>query len=658
MKNILSSCRKYIEIELTENNFLDGNLSFTHGFLPKSSPIDNLPSHFKIWEEYASKIPELFFSNNTQTELEKIPIIDVDLLSDEYLPRAATLLSLLASAYWRHGISNFLSLRNNIENGSLPESIETPWKKICIRLSRFPLPYQSGVDLFLNNFKLKPEFDYKLENIKIENLDVLVPSFKNEPERIFYMSFVEIHAITSPIVELVCEIEDLINEHSLNLDDRIYMIADKLDKISATIKKATKSLLKISPMKKSKTYCDPVLWSKTIGIFALPPSNYPQGGTSGTSTPILHVLDAIISRHKYESYYGEYVKNQGFKLLDIKTKGFVQRVANINIKEWILNLPESNNKITIINSFNQIINEYIGRDGFLDKHLSKVFNYLAIATLSGRNQSTSGHERYISSETWIEVCNHLKIAMEERTTLKNVKTIKSEKDVNFELSLISKDELAKHYKEKDGWILINKKIYDVTKFIQFHPGGVEIIKSYLGRDCTSVFNQISAHSKQKIEEILIRLEIGQLNEKVQNQSFLKYENLVYYLQKTHAILDMNNYKGDNIKSEIILKLQTYHLFKGDQLNQVKKHLNINSIETKKTELDYFLETQNLNQIDELKLSKMLDKANQYIANATNLVQELLDNILSDRVSMDENLIEIVLNFENDEKTQYNTYVIV
>lgn len=647
MKNNLSSCRDYIETELARNNFIDGNLSLTHGFLPENSPIDNLPPDFHAWEIQASSIPKLFFSNRTQIELEQMPILDADLLDDEFLPRAATILSLLASAYWRHGLSNYLTARNKIEHASLPQSIKIPWEKTCLRLQRSPLPYQSGADLFFNNFKLKHEVDYRLENIKIENLDVLVPSFKNEPERIFYMSFVEIHAVTSPVVQLICEIEDLVNDQYACLTHRIVCVSKKIDEISATITKATRAFLKISPVNKSKTYCDPITWSKTVGIFALPPSNYPQGGTSGTSTPMLHVLDALISRHKYESYYGDYVKNHGFRLLDIKTKGFVQRVANLRLKEWIKHLPESNSKLAVTNSYNGLIKEYAGKDGFLDKHISKVFNYLAVATLSGRNQSTSGHERYISSETWSEVCDNLKIAITERTPTKIAEEKEIEEYVNDNLTPISLNQLAKHYKEEDGWILINRTIYDVTKFIQYHPGGVEILKSYLGRNCTDAFNSIPAHSSRKIDNILKKYEIGKLADQIESQSFLKHEDLIYYLQKTYAILNMNIDKSNDLRTQLILKLQTYRLFREDQLNHIRTSLNIDYVEADKNEIEIFVETQNLNQTGQIPLLDMLQSTNQLIENGKILVQELLDEILHEPVCRDERLIEIIQTFQND-----------
>lgn len=39
--------------------------------------------------------------------------------------------------------------------------------------------------------------------------------------------------------------------------------------------------------------------------------------------------------------------------------------------------------------------------------------------------------------------------------------------------LISTQEIANHAHENDIWIVVNGKVYDVTKFARDHPGGAE-----------------------------------------------------------------------------------------------------------------------------------------------------------------------------------------
>jgi cytochrome b involved in lipid metabolism len=40
-----------------------------------------------------------------------------------------------------------------------------------------------------------------------------------------------------------------------------------------------------------------------------------------------------------------------------------------------------------------------------------------------------------------------------------------------ELPRFTRDEVAKHNKENDLWVIINHTVYDLTKFSKVHPGG-------------------------------------------------------------------------------------------------------------------------------------------------------------------------------------------
>jgi cytochrome b involved in lipid metabolism len=52
----------------------------------------------------------------------------------------------------------------------------------------------------------------------------------------------------------------------------------------------------------------------------------------------------------------------------------------------------------------------------------------------------------------------------------------------------TRKEVSEHCKENDCYIIKNKKVYDVTEFLEHHPAGKEIILEYAGKDITEPYN--------------------------------------------------------------------------------------------------------------------------------------------------------------------------
>jgi len=93
----------------------------------------------------------------------------------------------------------------------------------------------------------------------------------------------------------------------------------------------------------------------------------------------------------------------------------------------------------------------------------------------------------------------------------------------------SLEDLRKHDREEDAWIAIEGQVYDVTTFLEEHPGGKEIMLEYLGKDATEVFTSEAVHAHGKTAfTMLTRYNIGLLKDhKVVNRTTEnKYSNLV------------------------------------------------------------------------------------------------------------------------------------
>ncbi|XP_059620413.1 cytochrome b5-like [Phlebotomus argentipes] len=69
-------------------------------------------------------------------------------------------------------------------------------------------------------------------------------------------------------------------------------------------------------------------------------------------------------------------------------------------------------------------------------------------------------------------------------------------------------EVAEHNDKKSLWIVINKAVYDVTKFQSEHPGGEEILRDMAGKDATEEFEDVG-HSADA-RSIMKKYKIGEL----------------------------------------------------------------------------------------------------------------------------------------------------
>ncbi|PWN95908.1 putative cytochrome b5 [Tilletiopsis washingtonensis] len=59
-----------------------------------------------------------------------------------------------------------------------------------------------------------------------------------------------------------------------------------------------------------------------------------------------------------------------------------------------------------------------------------------------------------------------------------------------ESKTITQAELEEHQSQKDLWLLIDGKVYDVSKFMDEHPGGDEVLTSEGGKDATEAFEDV------------------------------------------------------------------------------------------------------------------------------------------------------------------------
>lgn len=57
------------------------------------------------------------------------------------------------------------------------------------------------------------------------------------------------------------------------------------------------------------------------------------------------------------------------------------------------------------------------------------------------------------------------------------------------LRQIGPDEIKRHSSIHDGWISLHGKVYNISPYLHYHPGGVAILKPTLGKDATDLFDK-------------------------------------------------------------------------------------------------------------------------------------------------------------------------
>jgi len=89
------------------------------------------------------------------------------------------------------------------------------------------------------------------------------------------------------------------------------------------------------------------------------------------------------------------------------------------------------------------------------------------------------------------------------------------------------EDVSRHDKRDDAWVVLNGWVLDITYFFQLHPGGEEIMLNYIGKDVSKVFKdpQVHFHSIAAYN-LLKKFRIGYITD------FLKEEDVIAAQEET------------------------------------------------------------------------------------------------------------------------------
>ncbi|CAN4122044.1 unnamed protein product [Withania somnifera] len=71
------------------------------------------------------------------------------------------------------------------------------------------------------------------------------------------------------------------------------------------------------------------------------------------------------------------------------------------------------------------------------------------------------------------------------------------------------EEASQHSTKDDCWVVIDGKVYDVSSYLDEHPGGDDVVLAVTGQDATDEFED-AGHSKSA-RELMEKFFIGELD---------------------------------------------------------------------------------------------------------------------------------------------------
>jgi sulfite reductase alpha subunit-like flavoprotein len=377
----------------------DGFLSSSHGFIPRTAPLERLSPAFAAWDQLAAELPQLYRDLSLRRRVDALPVLDAsaDNLGDRELLRACALMAIVAQAYW------------NVEvrpPEQLPRSVAQPWAQLRRRLGRTQ-EVLSYIDLIVYNWRVVDP--RRPDPLTVENMRLLLPTVDNREEHVFYLTQVEILARCAPLVRQITEAQD-----AVLAGDKDSLEAALLGVISCLGKVVCMSLPKINPNSHGSTFVDPVIWAKTVAPFAVPIRPGDQG-PSGTSSPIFNTLDLFFGRKDYASFLGREIR-QLRAAYPVNWRDFLQALAGVSVGDFI----ERSGSATLRGAWREAFELYVGQNGFLGRHRMKVYGFLEVAFKVGRSVTIGGFGGVFKDRTWDQIDNELEAARGERERLQPV----------------------------------------------------------------------------------------------------------------------------------------------------------------------------------------------------------------------------------------------
>ncbi|XP_012512601.1 PREDICTED: indoleamine 2,3-dioxygenase 2 [Propithecus coquereli] len=346
------------------------HISEEYGFL-LPNPLKELPDHYSPWMEIANKLPHLIESHQLRAHVNKMPLLDCQLLTSYRAQRLAHLvLSCITMGYvWQEGDTQ--------PEQVLPRNLALPLVEVSRNLGLPPLLVHA--DLVLTNWTKRDPAG----PLEIRNLEIIVSFPGGESLRGFVLVTALAEKAAVPGIKALVQATHAISQPSQDA------LLQALQQLRLSIQAITGTLGQMHD------YVDPDIFYAVIRIFlsgwkdnpAMPagltyegvsqePLSY-SGGSAAQST-VLHAFDEFLGvRHSRES--ADFLHRMR-DYMPPSHKAFVEEIRSAPpLREYIL----SSRRGHLLTAYNQCLEALADLRSY---HITMVTKYLITAAAKAKSR--------------------------------------------------------------------------------------------------------------------------------------------------------------------------------------------------------------------------------------------------------------------------------
>ena len=419
-------------LEEKGENENDGFLSPQNGFMPLQAPLQRFltkDDRLKEWDQLVDCTRDsglLLSPSAYRSKVDAMPCFPVQTISDKELLRASSVLGTVLQTYWYCG-ANRQKPREDLLNA---------WGDVRARLNwhvqdedgtkHYGLPFYTLLDYSTYNWRQEgisgsyDAMDLTLEKMKL-NIHQTAPV--DNSERIFYVGMALIMAQGAKLPLLCVEAQ----EAAANNDDGA--LAAALIDISETWESITETFSQINPHHGAGNMAsDAVVFSRTFADTAIPMpfTRTTPGGkkivtpSTGQSVPVFQLMDCFFNRKAFTGKHGKDV-NENIEAYPRRWKEFIKAIRDPNGTDTIhvdTYIRKSGNR-QLQGLYTHAIQAYAGENGFLGRHLIKMYGYMTMLFRTGRQVTMGGFFGHPLDRTEDMVMKALRVAQKDRLELRS-----------------------------------------------------------------------------------------------------------------------------------------------------------------------------------------------------------------------------------------------